>query len=96
MRHSRHYLAGRQRLARRALALPAEQMSLELVTAAGGGEDMLREAFRRLEIAQQLSFEQAMSDRIWSICVRNFAVATVRRTAKTIIGPIRAAAEGRA
>jgi len=42
-------------------------------------ELILRAAYRRLELSRRLSFEQAMSDRIYSIGIRNLADAITRR-----------------
>ena len=47
--------------------------------ALGLDEDPVRCAFRRLNISRRMSFEQAMSDHLLEICVRNYAHAVARR-----------------
>lgn len=67
-------------MARLARVDPAAQIPLGLEPVASpDNESALRAAFRRLDISQRFTFEQAMSDAAFSICVRNVAEATARR-----------------
>jgi hypothetical protein len=42
-------------------------------------ESALRSAFKRLRLPRRLTFEQAMSDTAYSICIRNLSEAIARR-----------------
>lgn len=61
-----------------AAAVPQMPLGLE-PTASPRSESALRAAFHRLDISRRLTFEQAMADRVYAICIRNLAEATARR-----------------
>ena len=67
-------------MARLARVESAAQIPLGLEPVASPeNESALRAAFRQLDISRRFTFEQAMSDAAFSICVRNVAEATARR-----------------
>jgi hypothetical protein len=52
-------------------------------TASPRSESALRAAFDSLEISHKLTFEQAMADPAYAICIRNLAEATAKRIHRT-------------
>jgi hypothetical protein len=54
-------------------------MALELAPPTSSAMESLRAAFSTLDIARRLTFEQAMANRAYSICIRNLAEAFARR-----------------
>jgi hypothetical protein len=42
-------------------------------------EQLLRAAFERVPIRLQMSFEQAMEERMWRLCIRNLAISTAMK-----------------
>ena len=60
----------------------AKQIPLALNLMAGPeSTSVLQTAYRRLELSRHLTFEQAMSNRVYAIGVRNLADAIARRAA---------------
>jgi hypothetical protein len=57
---------------------PQIPLGLEPV-ALPSSEAALRAAYKRLGFSRRYTFEQAMQDRAFSICIRNFAEATALR-----------------
>lgn len=45
-------------------------------------ERLLRAAYERVPIRLTLSFEQAMEERMWRLCIRNIAITTAMKGGK--------------
>ncbi len=59
---------------------PTPQIPLGLEPVARADSDAaLRAAYKRLGFSRRYTFEEAMQDRAFSICIRNFAEATALR-----------------
>jgi hypothetical protein len=61
-----------------ARAVPQIPLGLE-PTASPRSESALRAAFHSLDISRRLTFEEAMADTAYAICIRNLAEATAKR-----------------